>query len=339
MKASESTILEALSTVPPFPPVAVRLLSLLTNPNVEVQQVAELISSDPTFTARLLQCVNSYEFGLANPVSNVQQAVALVGMERTRRVTVAHATAAYAKAAWQTAELRRCWQHTVATAVLSDEIAQCCEAFTDVAFTAGIMHDIGRLGLLVAYPQEYERIILTATERCLDLLDFEHEEFGMDHAEAGRVLAKLWGLPIELGIVAGRHHDGCEGTELDLVRIVHVACRLADVLGYDVAHPVVRVGVESVLAELPARARARMQRTPAELCSRIEQRILEYDSDTAEPPATPQVPVVEPATPEPLLDQKPEMPRKYSAISIVLTAAIALGVLNILAAILLWKSH
>ena len=286
------TIPAGLKKVPPFPPVAARLLTLLAHPDVKVKDVADLIATDATFTARLLQCVNSYEFGLTYPVSDVKQAVALVGLDRTRHVTISHATAAYAKGALRTAELRRCWQHTVATAVLAEEIAQACGAFTNVAFTAGIMHDIGRLALLVAYPAEYERVIHGAAEQSLDILDFEREEFGVDHAEAGRVLAERWGLPLELRVIAGRHHDPSEGTELDLLRIVHVACRLAEILGYDIVHPLTPQDAEVVLAELPAGARARLKKTPAELCSRIEQRILEFDSDNADKPPQAALPIL-----------------------------------------------
>jgi putative nucleotidyltransferase with HDIG domain len=293
-----------LRKVPPFPPVAARLLTLLSQPDAKVKEVGELIASDATFTARLLQCVNSYEFGLAYPVSDVKQAVALVGLDRTRQITISHATAAYSKGALRTAELRRCWQHTVATAVLAEEIAHACDAFTNVAFTAGIMHDIGRLALLVAYPLEYERVIRGAAEQSLDILDFEREEFGVDHAEAGRVLAERWNLPLELGVVAGRHHDPSEGSELDLLRIVHVACRLAEILGYDIVHALIPQDVDTVLAELPAGARSRLKKTPAELCMKIEQRILEFDSENADKPPQAALPIIA-ANPEEL-DSGPE---------------------------------
>jgi hypothetical protein len=146
------------------------------------------------------------------------------------------------------------------------------------------MHDIGRLGLLVAYPEEYERVISNAADQCLDVLDFEAEEFGMHHAEAGRMLAERWGLPEEFAIITGRHHDPSEGSEVDLLRIVHVGCRFADVLGYDFVRPLVQVDTATVLAELPARARERLQMTPAELCSRIEAQILAFDSTKTDLP-------------------------------------------------------
>jgi putative nucleotidyltransferase with HDIG domain len=266
--------------------VAAKLLSLLSDPAVDSNEVADLIESDASFTARLLQRVNSAEFGFVSDIGNVRRAVALLGLDTTRQITLAHATAAYAQGGLKTESMRRCWQHTVATAVLAEEIAAACDAFSSVAFTAGIMHDIGRLGLLVAYPEEYERVIRDAAERCLDLLDFEQEEFGAHHAEAGRMLVERWGLPSEMALIAGRHHDSCEGTELDLLRIVHLACRLADVLGYDVVKPLVPSSAGEVLAQLPERARARLGRSPEELCERIERRIQEFGSEPAN--ATPE---------------------------------------------------
>jgi HD-like signal output (HDOD) protein len=335
-----------LKKVPPFPPVAARLLTLLAQPDVKVKEVAQLIASDATFTARLLQCVNSYEFGLSYPVSDVKQAVALVGLDRTRQVTISHATAAYAKGAMRTAELRRCWQHTVATAVLSEEIANACEAFINVAFTAGIMHDIGRLALLVAYPAEYEQVIRGAAEQSLDILDFEREEFGVDHAEAGRMLAERWGLPVDLRVVAGRHHDPSEGSELDLLRIVHVACRLAETLGYDIVHSLVPVDVDSVLAELPERAKARLKKSPAELCAKIEQRILEFDSDNGDKPPESALPVLAGGTSEDIeMRTEAQIDKIFDAQAIpagpdrmtrYVIGAVAV-VLAILSVIVLWK--
>jgi HD-like signal output (HDOD) protein len=267
-----------LKNVPPFPPIAIKLLALLSNSSVEIKEVADLIGTDAVFTARLLQRVNSVQFGLASPVSNIKQAVALLGLDLTRQVIMTHAAGVYAAGALKTEELRRCWQHMVATAVLAELIAEASGAFKDVAFTAGIMHDIGRLGLLMAYPKEYEYVISRATEHCVDVLDYEAEEFGMHHAEAGRILAERWGLPQEFAVVTGRHHDPCEGDEIDLLRIVHVACRLADTLGYDFVRPLIHVDSLTVLAELPAHVADRLRLTPAELCDRIEARILEFDS-------------------------------------------------------------
>ncbi|HMD49637.1 MAG TPA: HDOD domain-containing protein [Bryobacteraceae bacterium] len=347
MPRSAAAVTASLSRVPPFPPVAAKLLSLLCGSSVDLGEVADLISGDATFTARLLQRVNSAEFGLLTDVRSVKQAVALLGIDLTRNIIVAQATEAYTAGALGVEELRRCWQHTLATAVLADEIAKACGHFTQAAFTAGIVHDIGRLGLLVAYPQDYERIIRDAAERCLDLLDFEHEEFGLDHAAAGRILAERWELPAEMASIAGRHHDPTEGAELTLLRIVHVACRLADALGFEVVKPLTDLTPEQVLAELPENARKNLNADPVEFHLRIERLIAKYgsSSQSAPPPeetlALLSPPAAANAEPEPPAEAQvsPESPRPKEGVT-KLAWAIA-GVLivaaGLITALVLWQ--
>ena len=283
MARSATTVSEGLKKVPPFPPVATKLLQMLAGSEIDIHEVAELISNDATFTARVLQRANSALYGQLNPVGNLKQAVALLGFDQTRNIVLANATFAYAQGALKTEELQRSWEHTIATAVLAEEIARACGAFVQTAFTAGIMHDIGRLGLLVAYPEDYERIIRDAADRCLDLLDFEHEEFGLDHAEAGRMLAESWQLPPDVCIVAGRHHDPTDGGDLDLLRIVHVACRLADCLGFDFVKPLVPLELDLVLADLPEAARPRLS-DATRLTGIVRHRISEYGGSRNSPP-------------------------------------------------------
>ena len=338
-----------LEKVPPFPPVAARLLGALARPDVEIREVAKLIASDATFTAHLLRRVNSYEFGLSSPISNAQQAVAMAGLDLTRQITATHAAAVYTGSAVRTEELRRCWQHSIATAVLSEQIAEACEAFTNVAFTAGIMHDLGRLGLMVAYPDRYGRIIRDAAAQCLDLLDFEREEFGLHHAEAGRFLSERWGLPEELQIVAGRHHDAGEGLELDLLRIVHVACRLADALGYDVTRPLAPLSVPKILRELPLGARNRFRKTPAQLQALIEQQIFELDA--AEPGTVPpasqevleseDIDAPEEQEPTPDIPEAPlsSQPNREERPSLAPAIAWTLAILTALAMLVAWGMH
>ena len=285
-----------LQTVPPFPPIATRLMSMLAQRNVELARVAELISSDPMFSGRVLQFANSVEFGLLQPVHNVRHALAMLGLERTRSITLTAATAAYSRAALRTAELRRCWQHTVATAVLSEELSRSCHQFTESAYAAGLMHDVGRLGLLVAYPVEYEETIRGCATQCLDLLDFERETFGVDHAEAGRWLAERWKLPDEFRLIAGRHHDPCEGTEVSLLKLVHLACRLADLFEYDVTKPLKPPNFEELMKLLPEPAQEDFMRRIDAIYDRMKTAVHGFDQDQpdAPPPELSSLPVLVP---------------------------------------------
>jgi hypothetical protein len=206
------------------------------------------------------------------------------------------------------------------------------------------MHDIGRLGLLVAYPAEYERVIRDAASRCLDLLDFERDEFGMDHAEAGRLLAERWGLPSGLAQIAGRHHDPCEGTKLNLLSIVHVACRLADALGYEVVKPLTPLDLDTVLAELPVRGGLKLGKSPAELCAEIEQSLAEYGSEQSSPTPEEGLALLAASAPAELPPSEPTEPLAASPESgpqmtkaskkWILPAVVGLAVII---ALLLWK--
>jgi HD-like signal output (HDOD) protein len=203
----------------------------------------------------------------------------MLGLERTRAITITAATAAYSRAALRTAELRRCWQHTIATAVLSEEVSRSCRAFTESAYSAGIMHDVGRLGLLVAYPSEYEKTIRDCAQRCLDLLDFERETFGIDHTEAGRWLSERWRLPEEFRVIAGRHHDPCEGTEMSLLKIVHTGCRLADLFEYDVIRPLTSPNFEQIISGLPEYAQDNFMSRIDAVYDRLKKTVHSFDGD------------------------------------------------------------
>ena len=266
-----------------------------------------------------------------------------MGLDQTRAQVMLYGAGSFAKKSLRTAEMRGCWQHSIATAVIAEQIAKCCGMFTNTAFTAGIMHDIGRLGLLTAYPKEYELIIRASVEQCLDLLDFERERFGVHHAEAGLFLAQQWRLPPEFHVVAGRHHDPCEGFEIDLLKIVHVACRAAQVLGYDLIRPLVPVHFDDVLAELPPNVRNQVQVSPERLSVQIEGAILEYDSDGQEPAQ--EIAGSEANAPEAESESEPEpeaeaelveTPQLQSGTATISRPA-TIAVLTILIAFLLWE--
>jgi hypothetical protein len=115
------------------------------------------------------------------------------------------------------------------------------------------------LGLLVAWPDDYDLMLRKADRNVTSLVDLERQLFTMDHCELGRRLIEQWKLPHEFCVVAGRHHDSSAGaTELDSLRISHLSCRLADALDFWVAKPFRPLDVEEVLSELPDAVRLRL---------------------------------------------------------------------------------
>jgi len=238
-----------LASLPAFPSVATRLLSLLGDEDVRFSAVAACIASDPSLSARLIRRANAADQPGYCEIRDVMQAAVSLGLDRTREVTMAAATSVFAASAIRRETLRPCWHHTLACAMTASEIGRMCGLRPAESYTAGLLHDIGRLGLLQAYPAEYEKILAEAAGRPGDLSRLEREQFGVDHVEAGVWLAQRWNLPEWIvNIIGGR--QGATAPALDLT-VVQVACRLADLLGFGVVQPGEPLDFDEICAPLP----------------------------------------------------------------------------------------
>ncbi len=297
----------ALLSIPAFPPIAVRLLQLISNENVSLREVIDLLRADPAFSAEMLRRANSALFGMASQINTLQQALVVLGLRRVRALTMTVASGMYLNSALKIEELRRCWRHTLACALLTEELAYACGVHEDVAYTAGLMHDVGRLGLLVAHPTEYANFLKRASQLAIsgenfDLLDYERQVFGLDHCAAGQTLSAQWNLPQELHIIAGRHHDTPMGGPADLLTFVYLGCRLADCLGFNVVEGQHCLEFDDVFIALPAAAQHRFPSEPAELRERIEEKIRNLDNESPVPAPSSRV-AVEPAAHAPVEPQ------------------------------------
>jgi HD-like signal output (HDOD) protein len=262
----------SLAGIPAFPAVALRVLDLVSHEDADFDFLAREIASDATLSAQVLSLANSALFGLQTEISTVQQAVLRLGAQRVQSLVMSVSVANYSRAALRTEAFQRCWLHTIATAVLSREIAAAAGAREpEQAYSLGLLHDIGRLGLLVAWPDDYDAMLRKADRNVMSLLDLERQLFTMDHCELGRRLIEQWKLPREFIVVAGRHHDPSAGaTEMDSLRIAHLSCRLADALEFWVARPFRPLDVEEVLSELPHAVRLKLPSNPLDLKEKID---------------------------------------------------------------------
>jgi len=261
----------SLARIPAFPAVALRVLNLVSQDDPDFDLLVREIASDATLSAQVLRLANSALFRFETEVGTVHQAVLLLGTQQIQSLVMSVATANYSRAALRTEAFQRCWQHTIATAVLSREIAAAAGApLPEQAYSLGLLHDIGRLGLLVAWPDDYDLMVRKADRNVISLLELEKQLFTMDHCELGRRLIEQWKLPHEFCVVAGRHHDPPAGaTELNSLRIAHLSCRLADALEFWVAKPFRPLDVEEVLSELPSDVRLRLPSDPLDLKEKI----------------------------------------------------------------------
>jgi putative nucleotidyltransferase with HDIG domain len=226
----ETAQLGALAKLPPFGPVAVSLMRLFDRDDVEMHDIVRLVSSDVALSSQLLALANSPLFGVQTSIRDLQHAISVLGTDRTKALSTTLAMRSFLSDAPKTPVLRRIWRHGVATAVISEVLAPSYGLSKDLAHVAGILHDVGRVALLAAYPDQYAELAVRTHENTESILLAERTQFGLDHCEAGHLLSDSWRFPRELQQVIGRHLQSPDGQ--DLLSLVQTACRLAADMGF-----------------------------------------------------------------------------------------------------------
>lgn len=263
----------ALDKLPPFPLVASRLMQLLAKEDPDINEVGRMISAEPVFATRVLQMANSPLFALTAQVKTLSHAIVVLGLTRVKSITVTRALGDFVAPALNIRSLRVCWQNSLAGALLAEKLARACKMDADVAYVAGLLRDIGRLALLVKYPDSYANLLAVSAEHAFDLLSTERELFDVDHCQAGEWLMGRMPFPPELAEVVAHHHDAPTENTFQLVDLIRTADRMADALGFAVVAQADPLQFGQVLQELPEGALLRFHYEEEELRSEIDSRI------------------------------------------------------------------
>ncbi len=267
-----------LRRLPPFPAVATKLLRLLSNDEVAVKEIVGLIRADPALASELMRVVNSPLYGFPARISSIQNAVTLLGLQTVRGFALTVSMKGFLHTALRLDLLRRIWRHSLACGMLCEQISAACspsQVSDDRAYTAGLLHNVGRLGLFVAHPKAYAELLTAPANG--DILERERNAFGLDHCEAGAWLAHSWGLPQDLEAVIASHHEAPSTTAFELADLVRVSVLLADSLGFDVVLPTHTYPLAEIRALLPAPAQYRFDPDPDALTAKLSDRLDTFD--------------------------------------------------------------
>jgi HD-like signal output (HDOD) protein len=212
------------TTALPAPPKTYfDLTNALRDPEVGMPEVAEIVSRNTSLTARILQLVNSPLFGLRRSVSQINEAVVLLGAERLRQLALGFdAFRAFEGAiSPDVLDLEAHQAHANAVAELAVKIARADRAST--AFAAGLLHDIGYLVLAARAGRDLAQ--LRAHEATSPGFEIQRRVWGFTHAEVGGYLLGMWGVPLNLVEAVARHHSPNlnDGRTLTLTAVIHVA--------------------------------------------------------------------------------------------------------------------
>jgi putative nucleotidyltransferase with HDIG domain len=263
----------ALRLVPPFPAVAQRIMALASQEDASVQAIGDLVRTDPSFTAEVLRFANSALFGVSREISSVQHAIIVLGMERVKTMATLVAVNRMVRSSVRQEALRKVWIHSLVTAIIAEEAARSARYARESAYTAGLLHNLGTLGLMSAFPDEYSRMLEVSDDFGFDLLQTERDLFEIDHCAAGAYLAQDWEFPDDLAASIACHHDQPVPEELSLDNIVKVSWRLADTLGYAAFSPDRVWTPEELIAFVPGIASSWLGEAVEEMKAEIEKHL------------------------------------------------------------------
>jgi putative nucleotidyltransferase with HDIG domain len=205
----------------------------LESPDPSSAKVATIIAQDAGMTAKVLQLANSALLGLRSHISNAHQAVLLIGVEMMRSLVVSvHIFSYFEEDQLSGLDLVQVWQHSLKTANIAQAVARCeraAKATVEDCFTAGLLHDIGKLILARTMSDAYRKALGECRNGKLRLIDLEQEHFGCTHAQIGAYLIGIWGLsPTIVEAIAWHHAPPISvSSKFSAVTAVHVADALS----------------------------------------------------------------------------------------------------------------
>jgi HD-like signal output (HDOD) protein len=229
--------IDGLGRLPPFSPILNRLLATIASDEASFDELTALIENDTVLAGNVLKLVNSALYAFQGTVNSVRHAVTILGVDKLRNVALSLSVARM----WTHVETPDGWSgakfnlHSVATALLSDLLAHRSAApYSEGAFVAGLLHDIGKLLIAISLPREFAEIRRLRNGTARPEVDCEREVIGVTHAELSGAVLERWNLPSIIERAAACHHapDTADGARPHLSHTVNAADRLANGCGY-----------------------------------------------------------------------------------------------------------
>jgi putative nucleotidyltransferase with HDIG domain len=230
-KLSVEQVTARIYDLPSLPAIVVELLESVNQQDINIEAIAAKISRDQALAAKTLRLANSSFYGLPHKVTSIQDSIAVLGLRSVRTlVTAAAVTGNFVNKVGGAFNFQAFWRHCIATALAAKALGPYVGVSGENAFTAGLLHDIGRLVLVTRFPEHYAAVLAYRARADCHLLSAEKEVLGIDHAMVGHALAQYWKFaPLILEAIAGHHAPG-ETEPGSLIGVIHVADAIAHAL-------------------------------------------------------------------------------------------------------------
>lgn len=219
----------------PSPPLVVsKVLHLLKDPDFSVRQLSRIISDDTALASRTLAVCRSARYAQRRAPKTVHEAILVLGLQTLRNIVLA--TAAQSFLARNSKIAAKLWSHSLAAALAARMLSQRFGFGDDeLAFLAGLLHDVGEMVLLNGDPRGFESIVEEVQQKGTSLAEKEKHTYAFDHASIGVALLEFWNIDPEIGDAVLRHHEKGGSTDTrsltPILRMADYLCHQAD-LGF-----------------------------------------------------------------------------------------------------------
>lgn len=225
-------VLARLKQLPSLPSAVSGVLASFTSEDMDVEAIAAQIAKDQGLTARVLRVANSSFYGLQTKVGTINEAVVVLGFRAVRSMVLAVGmSGAFRVEQCPGFDAAAYLRHGVGVGVAARVLAPLARQNPDLAFTAGLLHDIGQLVLASAFPKQFGEVVANRRREDCFMADAEQKLLGIDHAEVGGLLAETWHFPAALFEAVAFHHRPACAPAGSLAGLVHVANAVAHALG------------------------------------------------------------------------------------------------------------
>ncbi|MCM2281325.1 MAG: HDOD domain-containing protein [Bdellovibrionaceae bacterium] len=207
--AFDIQIYDRLDELPTLPAIVYELSKVISDPMSSTRDIENIMANDQSMTTKVLKLANSAYYAIPGGVSSLQRAIAYIGYDAIHQLVLsASIIEALAVKAPSNFDLNQFWKHAVGVGMASETIARFVHYKTPSdLFTAGLVHDIGKVATYLVAPDLLLQAIQRAAEKGLSLYEVEGE-FGLPrHTQVGNLLASRWNLPSQIRAVVLHHHQ------------------------------------------------------------------------------------------------------------------------------------
>ncbi len=228
-------IIECVGSIQPLPDTALKLMNVMSDPKSKLEDIVSAIKYDQAVTSEVLKLCNSAFFGLSREVTSLEDALKCLGTAKVLQMVMSiHTNNMLAREQkGYGLDPGILWKHSVAVALASSQFAQKLRlADTNLAFTAGLLHDIGKVILNEHVAEEFVEIVRLVTDEQMAFVEAERQVLGFSHEEVGAMIAEKWKLPVPIVQCIRYHHTPSELEPLSpLVDAIYLANTVCLLLG------------------------------------------------------------------------------------------------------------